>query len=160
MPSLDSLNQLRNKVAGLRIGFLRKFWKMDIDPTVSMSFSAKLDRNYPQGVHIGKETYLAFESRVLTHDMTRNINADVYIGERCFIGGRATILPGVRIGDGCIVAACAVVTKSVPPGSIVAGNPAVVIRDGLELMSYGRLPEASVATVMTDPRPYPDARKS
>ncbi len=48
--------------------------------------------------------------------------------ERCvWVGLRAIIMPGVRIGEGSIVGAGAVVTKSCEPGSIVAGNPARVI---------------------------------
>jgi carbonic anhydrase/acetyltransferase-like protein (isoleucine patch superfamily) len=46
-----------------------------------------------------------------------------------FIGGRAIILPGVRIGDGSIVAAAAVVTKDVAPYTVVAGVPARRIKD-------------------------------
>ena len=44
------------------------------------------------------------------------------------IGSNATILCGVTIGEGAIVGAGAVVTHDVPPGSIVAGNPALIIR--------------------------------
>ena len=43
------------------------------------------------------------------------------------IGVRATVLPGVTIGPNAIVGACSVVTKDVPPDSVVAGNPARVI---------------------------------
>lgn len=50
------------------------------------------------------------------------------IGNDVWIGYGATILSGVRIGDGAIVGANAVVTKDVPPYAIVAGNPAHVIR--------------------------------
>jgi acetyltransferase-like isoleucine patch superfamily enzyme len=60
------------------------------------------------------------------------------VGENCFIGGRSMILPGVEIGDNSIVAAGAIVTKSVPPRSIVAGNPAVVVRSDIEVGAYGR----------------------
>ena len=51
---------------------------------------------------------------------------DVVIGKRCWIGEKAIILPGVTIGEGSIVGAGSVVTKSIPPFSIAVGNPAVV----------------------------------
>ncbi len=50
------------------------------------------------------------------------------IGNNCWLGGGVTILAGITIGDGCVVAAGSVVTKSVPPNSIVAGVPAKVIK--------------------------------
>lgn len=56
------------------------------------------------------------------------IKQDVEIGENCWIGEKAVILPGVTIGDWSIVGACSVVNKSVPAYSIVAGNPARVIK--------------------------------
>ena len=56
----------------------------------------------------------------------------VYIGNDVWIGDRALILPGVHVGDGSIIAAGAVVTKDVPPHSIVAGVPARKIRDRFE----------------------------
>ena len=54
-------------------------------------------------------------------------SAPVAIGDGCWIGARATILPGVSIGDGAVVAAGAVVTKDVPAGTLVGGVPARVI---------------------------------
>ena len=53
---------------------------------------------------------------------------DVVIGNDVWIGMHATILSGVTIGDGAVVAAHAVVTKDVPPYAIVAGNPAKVVK--------------------------------
>lgn len=50
----------------------------------------------------------------------------VRIGNNVWIGDKATILPGVTIGDGVVVAANAVVTKNVPAYCVVAGNPAVI----------------------------------
>lgn len=52
----------------------------------------------------------------------------VNIGSDVWIGGRAIVLPGVSIGDGCIIGAGTVVTKDVPPYSLLAGNPGRVIR--------------------------------
>jgi len=53
----------------------------------------------------------------------------VELGDRVWIGFNATILKGVRIGEGAIVAAGSVVTKDVQPFTIVGGNPARVIRN-------------------------------
>ena len=49
-------------------------------------------------------------------------------GYDVWIGSRVTILPGVYVGDGCILAAASVITKDTPPYSIVAGNPAKVVK--------------------------------
>jgi acetyltransferase-like isoleucine patch superfamily enzyme len=51
-------------------------------------------------------------------------SADIVIGENVWIGARAVILAGARIGDNSIVGAASVVDFEVPPNSIVAGNPA------------------------------------
>ena len=50
------------------------------------------------------------------------------IGDNVWIGDKATILPGVTIGEGAIIAANAVVTKNVPAFSVAAGNPAKIIK--------------------------------
>ena len=52
----------------------------------------------------------------------------VYIGNDVWIGDRVILLPGVHIGDGCIIGAGAVVTHDIPPYSIAAGVPAWVIK--------------------------------
>ena len=53
--------------------------------------------------------------------------APVFIEDDVFIGTRAIILKGVRIGSGAVIAAGAVVTKDVPKGCIVIGNPSIII---------------------------------
>ncbi len=55
--------------------------------------------------------------------------AAVTIGDNVWLGRAAMVLPGVTIGDHSIIAAGAVVTKDVPPRSVVAGNPARVVRE-------------------------------
>ena len=54
--------------------------------------------------------------------------APIVIKRRCWVGFGASILKGVTIGEGSVVAANAVVTKDVPPYSVVAGNPARIVR--------------------------------
>lgn len=53
----------------------------------------------------------------------------VSIGNNVWIGGSAVICPGVSIGDGAVIAAGAVVTKSVPANVVVGGNPATIIKE-------------------------------
>ncbi|WP_051286803.1 acyltransferase [Paenibacillus taiwanensis] len=52
----------------------------------------------------------------------------VIIKNDVWIGGNSTILPGVVLGEGCVIGAGSVVTKSIPPYCIAVGNPAVVIK--------------------------------
>lgn len=139
---LNRLSGLRNILVTLRRSALRRLWGMDIDPTAQFSLSAKFDRTFPIGVHVGPHSYIAFEARILTHDRTRGLYLHTRIGANCFIGGRSMILPGVEIGDNCVVGAGAVVTKSVPPGCVVAGNPARILRRGIEVGPYGRFLDA------------------
>jgi len=54
---------------------------------------------------------------------------EIHIGENVWIGTRAVILPGARIGEGAVVGAQAVVDFEVPPYAIVAGNPARIVGD-------------------------------
>ena len=65
----------------------------------------------------------------------------IIIGNDVWIGTRATICSGVRIGNGAIVAAGAVVTKDVPPYAIVGGNPAKVIKYRFDEETIGKLQE-------------------
>lgn len=139
---LNKLSALRNLLVDLKRLWYRKVWKMDIHPTAQFSLSAKFDRTFPIGVHVGPYSYIAFDVRILTHDRTRGLYLHTRIGANCFIGGCSLILPGVEIGDNCVVGAGSVVTKSVPPRSIVAGNPAKVIRSDIDVIEYGRFAEA------------------
>lgn len=52
----------------------------------------------------------------------------VYVGKNVWIGDKASIMPGVTIGEGCIVGANTVVTKDVPPYSVVVGSPAKIVK--------------------------------
>lgn len=69
-----------------------------------------------------------FKVKVLSEPSESLSKGDIVVGDDVWIGCRATILSGVHIGQGAVVAAGSVVTKDVPPYSIVGGTPAKVIR--------------------------------
>ena len=107
---------------------------MDIGEGVRVSWKAHLDISVnPKGIHIGDRTHVVNGSMILSHDACRRLKIDTFIGKDCLIGARSIILPGVTIGDSSIVAAGAVVSKDVPPHSVVAGNPARVVKTGIVL---------------------------
>lgn len=97
-------------------------------------------RHHP--IRIGDNVSIGPEATILTlgHDPRSPDFGDkggpVTIGDRAWIGYRAIILPGVEIGEGAAVGAGAVVTKDVPPFTIVAGNPAVKIGDRPRDLTY------------------------
>lgn len=139
MRTLHPLLPIRNAIVRLRILIWNSFWKMNIHPSSRISLQAKLDKTYPVGVHIHEQTTITFGVTILTHDMVRNLRADTVIERNCFIGAHSIILPGVTVGEGSIVAAGSVVVNDVVPHSIVAGNPAKVIRENIKTGPYGVL---------------------
>lgn len=139
---LARLSLLRRVLVECKRFYLNRLWGMHIDPTAEFSLSAKFDFNFPGGVHVGPYSYVAFDTRILTHDRTRGLYLPVRIGRNCFIGARSLILPGVEVGDNCVVGAGSVVVKSVPPRSLVAGNPAKIIRSDIDVGPYGRFANA------------------
>jgi maltose O-acetyltransferase len=67
----------------------------------------------------------------------------IRLGDGAWLGARCIILPGVTVGEGAIVASGSVVTKDVPPNTLVAGVPAVVKRQ-LGGIGEGRIPQSEV----------------
>lgn len=69
---------------------------------------------------------------ITSGDVERSDTAPIHLGENVWVAIRATVLKGVDVGDGAIVGAGAIVTKDVPPETLVAGVPARVIREGVQ----------------------------
>ncbi|KAA9394869.1 sugar O-acetyltransferase [Kocuria coralli] len=88
------------------------------------------------GITIGDDALVGHNVVIATlnHDLDPELRAStvpapVVIGHSVWIGANATVLPGVTIGDGAVVAAGAVVTKDVPARTVVGGVPARVIKN-------------------------------
>ena len=124
--------ELRPLFGELRRLYFVHIWGMDIGPGCAISFSAKLDKSYPRGVHIGERTAVNFGAVILTHDTPRGVHANTWIGKECNIGANSIIMAGIRIGDNCVVAAASVVMKDVPSNCLVAGNPARIMEKGIK----------------------------
>jgi acetyltransferase-like isoleucine patch superfamily enzyme len=131
--------EIRPLACELHRQYLNRAWGMDIGEDCMVSFSSRLDRTYPRGIHIGDSTAINFGVVVLAHDYTRNMHVDTWIGRQCQIGAHAFIMPGVRIGDNCVVAPASVVMRDVPPNTLVAGNPARPIEKDIQTGRWGKL---------------------
>ena len=84
------------------------------------------------GNHVCVSNDVTFVNHGLTHvfqDKYESLTSfgPIVIHDNCQIGVRATLLPNVSIGPNAVVGACSVVTKDVPPNTVVAGNPARVL---------------------------------
>lgn len=78
---------------------------------------------------IGPQVCLITENHGLTPQMRRTlISKPIVLKNNVWIGAGATVLPGVTIGENSVVGAGAVVTKDVPANTVVAGNPARIIK--------------------------------
>lgn len=87
-------------------------------------------------VTIGSDTLISWDCCIMDRDYHKLMSetektAPVHIGNHVWIGARSMILKGVTIGDNAVVAAGAVVTKDVPSGCIVGGNPAKILKDNV-----------------------------
>ncbi|MDD1428133.1 hypothetical protein MEO94_27515 [Dolichospermum sp. ST_sed9] len=106
-----------------------------------INFGCLLDGRHSQ-IQTGADVSIGPEAIILTlgHDPQSSDfaarGADVNIGDRAWIAYRAIILPGVNIGEGAVVGAGSVVSRSVDPYCIVAGNPAKVIGERSHNLTY------------------------
>ena len=93
------------------------------------------------GIEIGDETLFAPGVKIISanHSLENLACSEkappIRIGKRVWIGADAVILPGIEVGDDAVIGAGSIVTKNVPPGAIVLGNP-----PGLIKMRHGYCP--------------------
>jgi maltose O-acetyltransferase len=113
-PNLEGLQR-----DGLRLG-----------RNVFVAGGTHLDPDFCWLIDIGDDTVISLGVMVLAHDASTRRHtgytrvARVRIGARVFVGAHAIVLPGVTIGDDAVVGAGSLVRHDVPPGTVVAGNPA------------------------------------
>jgi putative colanic acid biosynthesis acetyltransferase WcaF len=80
------------------------------------------------GCTIAQQAYLCCGTHNFDDPRLPLVVGPIVVRKNAFIGARAFICPGVEIGEGAVVGACAVVTRDVEPWTVVAGNPARLIR--------------------------------
>ncbi|WP_395623685.1 CatB-related O-acetyltransferase [Sphingomonas daechungensis] len=81
----------------------------------------------------------AWSSEIEPRDYPAVNKGSIQVGHDVWCGYKSVIMPGVKIGSGAIVAACAVVSRDVPPYAMVAGNPARVVKMRFEPHDVARL---------------------
>ncbi len=112
----------------LRI-FLLRLAGMEIGKGSFVGMDGWLEDLYTHRVRIAANVTISFRVTLVAHGpKSAPSNMDIVIEEGAYIGCNATVLPGVTIGKNAGVGACSVVTKDVPPGAVVAGNPARILR--------------------------------
>jgi acetyltransferase-like isoleucine patch superfamily enzyme len=73
----------------------------------------------------------------------------IRIGKNCWIGAKVTILDGVTIGDNCVIAAGAVVTRQMPADSVIGGVPARVLKSTIEVKNVGGAQSHAISDATT-----------
>ena len=124
---------------GLRLALYRAMG-ITIGHGVFVGLDTWLDDQFPELIVIEDEVVISFRVTVVVHDDARRMDAilpgqadgtvaPVILKRGCYLGAGSLILPGVTVGERAVVGAGAVVTRDVPPGKVVLGVPARVVRD-------------------------------
>jgi acetyltransferase-like isoleucine patch superfamily enzyme len=119
------LTLTRHMVSGPLKNALLRSIGIKIGKNVFIAATVQLDIQYPELITIEDGAILGMHSHVATHEVTHtHIRlGKVRIGRNALIGGQATVRSGVTIGENSVVAMRAFVTESVPPSTLVTGEP-------------------------------------
>jgi acetyltransferase-like isoleucine patch superfamily enzyme len=124
---------------GLRIALYRAMG-VRIGRHVFVGLDTWLDDQFPELITIEDDVTISFRVTVVVHDDAKRMDrtaagagdgtvAPVTLKHGCYLGAGCLLLPGVTVGERAVVGAGAVVTRDVPPGTLVAGVPARVAKD-------------------------------
>jgi maltose O-acetyltransferase len=124
---------------GLRLWLYRRMG-ITVGRGVFIGLDTYLDCQFPELIEIEDDVTISFRVTVVVHDDARRTDgiragqgdgtvAPVRLKRNCYLGAGCLVLPGVTVGERAVVAAGAVVTRDVAPGTIVAGVPARLIRE-------------------------------
>ena len=107
--------------------------RLEIGDGTMVNFGA--DISATKSVTIGRDCLIGTHVTILDNDfhdlverLRRPEGKPVRVGDRVWMGNRVIVLPGMTIGDDAVIGAGSVVTSDVPPRTVVAGNPARVLR--------------------------------
>lgn len=112
-------------VLPLKNWIYRKLLGMQIGEHTAFGLMVMVDVFFPEKIKIGTNSVIGYNTTILAHEylIQEYRLGEVIIGDGVLIGANTTILPGVTIGDGAVVAAGSVVHKDVRAGAFVGGNP-------------------------------------
>ena len=121
-----------------------KYWKkcgVDTTGNFKVGYGVYFDAGNAEHIHVEDGVWIASETLFLCHRRTLNDYCvgddynklgykieDVHLKKGCCIGMKSIVMPGVTIGEGAAVGVGSLVTKDVPPYSVVVGNPAKVVK--------------------------------
>jgi hypothetical protein len=143
-PGGEGLRAMLHRARGVKVG--KNVW---------ISYNVILETGFPHLITIEEGVFIGIGVIVIAHfqDYLQAPSGGVRIGRRAFIGPGVIILPDVEIGEGAVVTAGSVVTRSVPPMTLVQGNPAVAIaKCGVPLWPNTPLKEFSSRLIPIPPK--------
>lgn len=120
--------------------WLYRLMGVSIGRHVFVGLDTYLDDQFPELIRIEDDVTVSFRVTVAVHDDARRMDrvspgqlegtvAPVTLRRGCYLGAGCLILPGVTVGERAVVGAGAVVTRDVPPGQVVVGVPARVVKE-------------------------------
>lgn len=142
MPSLSDFGSVgKNSKVGFPV-YITTVKNVHLEENTVLRRGASIQNNKNEHVFIKKYTVVSMNVTIVTNNHRSTVgipqcllgashindtSRDITIGEDVWVGTNATILLGGDLGRGCIVGACSVVTKPVPPYALVVGSPARIV---------------------------------